>query len=168
MTEWKHAGCHGNDTTGASCTHTVCASHSGRTTFSHLPLGSWLRNPDPDVMLMKPAGLVLDSGSERGGRGVRRAAQSEAAAAFRPLHPEASCWLVYTQLGPSRAWPRRLPCPRCSPARLGFSRSNPAVLSRWRAVCSWPIPLLWAPPEPTCGSNTFEVTEQSCVLLRCC
>lgn len=68
-TEWKPAGCHGNHAaTGASCTHTVCSFHRGRTTFSHLPLGSWLRNPDSDVMLMKPGGLVLDSGSEQESR----------------------------------------------------------------------------------------------------
>lgn len=65
-TEWKPAGCHGNHAAArASCTHTVCTFHRGRTTFSHLPHGSWLRNPDSDVMLMKPGGLVLDSGSEQ-------------------------------------------------------------------------------------------------------
>lgn len=103
-----------------------CSFHRGRTTFSHLPLGSWLRNPDSDVMLMKPGGLVLDSGSEQesGGEGSRgeeekRTAQREAASAFRPSRPEASCWLVYTQPEPSRAEPSRAqprppPCPHCS------------------------------------------------------
>lgn len=57
----------------------------------------------------------------------RQAAQSEAASAFRPSHPEASCWLVYTQpeprrAEPSRAQPRPPPCPRCS---LHWSATSP-------------------------------------------
>lgn len=150
MTEWKQAGCHGNAAAaaaGASCTHTVCTSHRGRTTFSHLPLGSWLRNPDPDEMLMKPAGLVLDSGSEqgRGGGGEEEgwAVLSEAASAFRPSHPEASCWLVYTQPEPSRARPP--PCPRCS---VRPRRVFPAIILR-----SYPGGAPCAPGQSRCSGR---------------